>query len=152
MKDKKNGFTLIELILVIAIIGIMSVATIVSLQGGKVKKDLESSAREVSAAIRESQNSALTGKIASESCKRYYFSYTSSSVNYTVGGSGCPEIQYKLKNGVTFASGGSFSFEVPFGTLSTSGNVSIQLRKNGESYYICVGPSGSILEQKDACP
>lgn len=151
MINKKSGFTLIELILATAIIGILSSVTIVSLQSGKVKKDLEASAREVSAAVREAQNRALTGKVASSTCKSYYFSYTGSSNNYSIGGSGCPQIQYKLKNGVTFASGGNFSFSIPFGVLS-SGKISIQLSKDSQSYYVCIGQSGSVTEQKNSCP
>jgi type II secretory pathway pseudopilin PulG len=150
----KKAFSLVELMVIIGIIGIMSSVVIVSLQRGKVEKELETAAREVSAAIREAQNNALTGKSASSSdpiCTQYDFTYYANA-NYsvgTVGGLGCPLVGYTLKNGVTFASSGSFSFSIPFGNISSG--ASIQLTKNSSSYYVCVSTGGAVTEQKGAC-
>ncbi|MFH0969473.1 MAG: type II secretion system protein [Patescibacteria group bacterium] len=145
---KKKAFSIIEVLIVIAIIGIMTAATIVSLQSGKTDKELETAAREVSAAIREAQNNALTGKNASSSCQYYDFTYTASSTNYSVGtvsGSGCPLASYTLKNGVTFVNGGSFNFSIPFGGVT--GISGIKITKNNVCYCVSINSSGSVEER-----
>ena len=58
----RRGFTLIEIMVVMAIIGIVTAVTIVSFGSGKERKAVEGQARKVAAAIREMQNYALTGK------------------------------------------------------------------------------------------
>lgn len=154
----KKAFSLVELMVIIGIIGIMSSVVIVSLQRGRVEKELETSAREVSAAIREAQNNALTGKSASSTCSDYYFTYIAGST-YTVGGSpnSCPSTSYALKNGVTFESGGSFYFRIPFGgvelvTPLDEFPVDIKLLKGDDSeYHICVNGAGAVTEQKGDC-
>lgn len=62
-KRNKTGFTLIEVIIVIAIIGIMTAISIVSLRGGKTSNNLETSRREVASIIKLAQSYALQGKI-----------------------------------------------------------------------------------------
>jgi type II secretory pathway pseudopilin PulG len=153
----KNGFSLIELVIIIAIISMMTLVGLVSLQPGRVATQLETSAREVSAAVREAQNNALAGKNASagSNCAQYNFTYTAGSANYSVGtvpaGSGCPLTVYSLKNGVTFASGGLISFSIPFGTVSPATMNQIRLVKGSSSYYVCVNQAGNISEQKSPC-
>lgn len=58
----KKGVTLIEMVIAIAIIGIMATATVFSLNENKNAKQAEVAAREVAASIRQVQNSALNGK------------------------------------------------------------------------------------------
>jgi prepilin-type N-terminal cleavage/methylation domain-containing protein len=61
-KIKFKGFTFLELILVIAIIGIMSATSIVSLGALKVRANLKSAQSEVSATIETAKSYALQGK------------------------------------------------------------------------------------------
>lgn len=68
MKNKK-GMSILELMIVIAIMGIMTAAAMVSFSGNRPKKEVEVEARKFAAAIREAQNYALTGKKGSGSDK-----------------------------------------------------------------------------------
>ena len=61
-KNFKKGFTLIELLIVIAIIGIMTAALFVSMSRSGTTNALKVAGRQLAAAIRETQNYALTGK------------------------------------------------------------------------------------------
>jgi len=142
-----KAFTLIELMIVVAIIGIMSSVVIISMQNGKIEKELETAAREVAATIREAQNNALTGKNASSTnpiCSQYNFAYTNGSSNYSVNCSGNYSNNYTLKNGVTFASGGNFNFSIPFGGVAANG---IKITKNSICYCVAVNSSGSVEEK-----
>ncbi len=56
------GFTLVEVLITAAIIGIMTSATFVSIQRGKIDKEVRVVAEQVASAIREAQNYALSGK------------------------------------------------------------------------------------------
>ena len=58
----KKGFTLIEVSITAAIIGLMAVVAFVSLQRGKIDKEVNAVAQQVAASIREAQNYALAGK------------------------------------------------------------------------------------------
>ncbi len=58
----KKGFTFIEVIIIFTIIFIMTAVLLGTSYKDRSKKQIESVAREVSAAIRETQNNALTGK------------------------------------------------------------------------------------------
>lgn len=57
-----SGFTLLEVLVVVAIIGIMTSVAFVSVQRGKIDKEVSAAAEQVASAIREAQNYALSGK------------------------------------------------------------------------------------------
>jgi len=157
-KKNKKGFSLIELIIVMSIISIMTVVGVISIQSRRTTTQLETSAREVTAAIREAQNNALTGKNANSEtgCVVYNFVYEANDPNYRVGGplgseDACPSADYILKNDVVFTGSGSVSFSIPFGYISTTSQ-QIQLNKGSYYYYVCIDNSGNIYEKKDGCP
>lgn len=63
---KYKAVTLLELLTVIAIIGIMTAAGLVSLNSGKTMAKLQAAQREVASAIKLTQSYALQGKVTPE--------------------------------------------------------------------------------------
>ena len=74
-KTKLNGFNLLELMIVIAIIGVMSVVGIVSLNNSRYFSKLKSAQEEVSATLKTAQNYALQGKAQSSEVCGYGFHF-----------------------------------------------------------------------------
>lgn len=163
----RRGFTLIEIMVVMAIIGIVTAVTIVSFGSGKERKAVEGQARKVAAAIREMQNYALTGKQIGTNvpCKFGPGSILTSDVTFGLmytyrTGTSCsagmsastiiPGMIMSLENGVTFASDSNeFFFTVPRGELDPNGNlppIDIQLSKGSTTYSVCVYPGGQVKD------
>jgi prepilin-type N-terminal cleavage/methylation domain-containing protein len=162
IENSKRGFTLIEILIVIAIIGILSAMVLVSISAGRTARDLDRSAHEVAAVLREAQNYALSGRSASvnENNCSYSVQVTSGSSNYSLRhtyGSGCGSndalSNYSLARGVVFGSALTVNFSVPRGVL-TSGATSIALTKNGSTVYVCLSAAGRITENgsNSTCP
>jgi prepilin-type N-terminal cleavage/methylation domain-containing protein len=150
MPAGRQGFSLIELMITIAIAGIMTAATLVSMNAMREKKAVEGAAREVAAVVRETQNYALTGKgltVSSASCS-YVFSWTAGSADYGI--TGCKTQNYTLKNGVNFSSNGSIVFSIPFSVISPAATADIALNK-GSNYHVCVYVSGVVEERPGSC-
>ena len=164
-----HGFSLVEVLVVIAFIGIMTGVLFVSLSGKRTETSLKSAAREVAAAVRTTQNNALTGVKTGvpngRSLCRYDIERTSVStyeifVRYSQNNGSCPGNnndrsslgRFSLKNGVSF-SGGNWSvlFGVPRGDVLSGSQSAIGLTKSGSSFSVCVPSSGSITE-KVSCP
>lgn len=161
------GFTLLELMVAMAIVGILTAATAVSLNSSRTKKEVEVAAREVTAAIREAQNYALTGKRVSDTeypCD-YKFNATIGASGYSIeydyhvyGSTTCDDsnVLYSssLKNKVTFKSvaPNPVSFSIPYG--STNPAARVVLEKKSLQYTVCVNSSGNIEEKIGdvACP
>lgn len=83
----KKGFSFLEMIIIIAIIGIMtSVMLVISLKE-RTGKELEAVGREVTSAIREAQNNALTGKQQDNSKLPCAFLFETDGMTYHMKGS-----------------------------------------------------------------
>lgn len=172
---RTKGFTLIEVMAVMAIIGVMSAMVFTSLRSGKEQKTVEGEARKVAAAIREVQNYALTGKQigGSVSCKFGIMPLTAgdSQIILTEShrtGSSCstgisaaaaiPGMTINLSNGVTFSNDldYNFFFTVPRGELDPNGNatpIGLRLGKGSTTYSVCVYPGGQVKDVSGAaCP
>ncbi len=158
-KTKKNlpAYTLIEALITVAIISIVTAVLISNYTNSRITQQLESSAREVEAAVREIQSYALTGyqdRPNTDPC-RFEIKWTASSPVYTLNyfykdtNDACNPSQtlatYSLRNGVTFSTSGNFSFAPPWGVPSFSGNNQpIVLTLSGSSHAVCVYQSGLI--------
>ncbi len=170
---KYRGFTLIEVMAVMAIVGVMSAMVFTSLRSGKEQKSVEGEARKVAAAIREVQNYALTGKQIGGSvpCRFGVEALTAgdaqikSKESHRTGascssGASIPATIsiITLSNGVIFANDldYDFFFTVPRGELDPNGNVTpigLRLSKGATTYSVCVYPGGQVKDVSGAvCP
>ena len=162
IRNSKKAFTLIELLIVIAIIGIMSSVVFVSMQNSKTETELKVAAREVAAAIREAQNNALTGKmIDGNLAEAFEINTTSGSGKYQMTCwtrvNGIPKklVVYSknIKEGLIIEGSSGVQFIVPYGNSSNIGSFQIQ-SNNGKFIWVCVSKSGNITETEigKSCP
>lgn len=143
-KQKTKGFSLIELVVVIAIVMIMTALLLVVSSEDRTKRELETSSRQLAVGLRQAQNFALTGK--KQGTRRpcdFSFVSTGSAyrVDYTyyepgdpsgdIDGNGVTDCgdtpllsatavgATDLAHGVVVATVPEVVFEVPFGKIST---------------------------------
>jgi prepilin-type N-terminal cleavage/methylation domain-containing protein len=160
------GFSFTEVVIVVAIVGIMSSVGVVSINQSRIRKEVESEALKVMAVIRQAQNNALTGKTQNQNggadfpCNyrvdaggnRYFLEYIyKQNIN-----SDCATTldrfnvaTQQLSGGVTFVAGSNVNFDVPFGTAS--GNSQFELIKGNFRHYVCVCASGKVFDQRSEC-
>lgn len=155
------GFTLTELLIVIAIIGITTTVILSDWSGNRTAQFLDNSAREVEAVVREAQNAALTGVQMSATDRPCGFRVTWGGSDYDItyrykdAGGTCNQSSvlatHTLANGVVFDSASNFEFTLPYGMASA--NQSIVLTKLASFRSICVYTSGRILNVTGStCP
>lgn len=152
-KNSKNkkGFSLIELMITVAIMAIMSTITLVSMNKGRELWAVQTAAGEVAATVREAQNYALTGKglkNKTASCV-FRFRWVIDYPNYFM--EDCKDQSYVLKNGVIFSNDGNIDFGVPLSILPGLTRT-ITVKKGVSTYNVCVYASGVIRETADICP
>lgn len=175
MKQKnKKGFSLIELMIVIAIISIMAGVMLSMNSQGQTKHELETAMREVASGIRSAQNNALSGKRSgiNRSCN---FAFKAGINLYEIEGefynptqtTNCDDVTipfvYAIVGSGNLPTGVSVSFEyegssvseigftVPFGEVTKDRaiidkSIKVFVQKEGLRYLICVSPSGRIDE------
>jgi prepilin-type N-terminal cleavage/methylation domain-containing protein len=166
-----RGFSLVEVMTVIAIVGIMLGITFVSFSGRRDEESLKGAAREVAAAVRSTQSNALSGvkrgvpepppkslcwivlKKASSTSYEVFTRYKNTATDDcdTEGFNGTSET-YALPNGVSFSGdwnmgGAALSFDVPRGDYREADLSNIVLTKGGEHVSVCVLPSGVVIEK-----
>lgn len=161
MPNGRHGFTLLELIVVIAIIGIMTSVGLASLSSSKRQTALKTAQDEVTSAIKLAQSYALQGKIpnSGDIACAYGFEFLDNSPNseyqifyYRKVGSSCDtgnkfEVERNnLKNGVSLVSSFSSSaiyFNIPSADMIPSSGRVLVL---DSSKTITISSSGLVTE------
>ncbi|MFC1645011.1 Tfp pilus assembly protein FimT/FimU [Patescibacteria group bacterium] len=155
MYQTKRGFTLLEVLVVTAIILIMTVSILATLNSNKLDRELESAGDQTYSAIREAQNYALTGKETAPGCDVYSFSFSDDRYIISNKESDGTECAFRtvgeLKNSVQFAGSGSIDFSVPHGDVNVETVESIGLSKSGKTYNVCVYNVGAVTRTRTSC-
>ncbi len=174
---KVRGFTLIEMVIVIAIIGLTSSIVITSLSSNRSARETDRAIHVLAGALREAQNYALTGKSVNAAQENCYFAirFTSATqytlANYYRSGGDCTSYTTisttTLPSGATFTGFGSYptvlAFELPRAEVysATDGALAnlliaqlIGVMKSSQTHYLCLYPTGRVEERgTDAsCP
>ncbi len=152
-KHNKQGFTLIEILIVFAIVILLGIISMVNLQGSKNETDLNDAAKQVVVLLRQAQNQAASGYQGVawgvhfvNATTSFYALFSSAYSSATVAG------QYLLPTTVAFRTStiptGS-SLDIVFGTLSGAASVSttIGLYSKVQSSFsstISVASSGQV--------
>ncbi len=160
----KKAFTLIELLIVIAILSTLSTIMLVDFGGSRTNQELDEAAREVASAFREAQNYALTGYqgVSNTIPCRYDVSWANTAYLLTYfyknGAGVCNQSAvvrtYTLRKGIAFTGAGNFSFSPPHAVVSFAAvSVPVTVSKAGISYTVCTYNSGLINHTAgNACP
>lgn len=162
-KNNFRAFTLIEMLVVMAIVGIMTTVIVASLGSGRTKRELETNAREFASTVREAQSYALTGKQAIGGGSACAFSVTwMGSSTYKLGSTpsgSCGAIptsivSYSLKNGVTLSNFGTISFKLPWAAVVSGGGSKVIFSKSSNTHSVCINVEGKITDQvgSSSCP
>lgn len=165
-----KAFTLIEILIVIAIVTLFATVILIDSNQGRVRRETENAGREMEGAMRVAQNYALTGRKVIDAtipttalpCYfmvrwdgglssygiTYIYKNTSSDV-CSPSGPSFVLATYALKNGVVFNATGSFYFSLPHanifdgsGPIATSKGVVME--KVGVRQIACIYAGGRI--------
>lgn len=166
--SKLHGFTLVEVMVVMAMISIMVAVTLVTIGDARDKKIVEGEARKLSAVMRELQNYALTGKqmvanqvtcgvgieaIANGATSYAPFYTYRTGTDCSTPSANTPLTTNTLLPGVTFSTAtGVVSFSVPRGEVNGA-PARIGVSKGSVVYSVCLYQSGRIEDVSGAtCP
>lgn len=147
-----QGFSLIEVLVVAAIIGIVTAIVIVGLTNHKDQKDAENAALVAAAKVREAQSAALTGRqyLSNTIPCSYRVAWGSSNITnsyiYKDGSDNCTQSTVMttsvLPGGASFSDSGTIDFVLPHGAIASAYILDIQ--KNAAARVVCVSMDGLV--------
>jgi len=170
LQSRQAGFSLVELMTVVAIIGIMTSIGLVSLNASKTQKELQMEARKVAASIKLAQNNAIVGRMGPSGKSPCNFEWRNFfEVNdfgsywirtwYKNGSGVCGFAEFSddtmlyLQNGVTFKdNSGSdiFYFSVPFSKFSDNSigtqDNKVTIQKGSQCIDISIADNSNVVE------
>ncbi|MCW1888555.1 MAG: type II secretion system GspH family protein [Candidatus Moranbacteria bacterium] len=156
--QKRTGFTLIEILVVVAIISIMAGVILANVNSGRNEEAVDAATRTLVNTVRELQQYALTGKQFSNNTDPclYQIAWTNGASTYTTtyyykdAGGSCSQslgiATFTLPGGVLFSGTGSFGFTLPYGKPNFgTASVALPVTKAGSvSGVVCAYKDGLI--------
>ena len=157
--QKQKGFTLIELMIIVAMIGIMTTVGFVSLKSGQNQAKLKATQAEIATMIKLAQSYALQGKKQGAVMPKYYgVKFSADGKSYVFCSSG-NAADLACNNSIethSFSSGIALSvgqgtllwFDIPNGNckLSSGGSLLLKLKLDSNEKTITINAGGSITE------
>lgn len=157
MKNKnKSGYSLVELLIVIAIIAVMTGAVFVSMSSNSAKRDVDVASRQIAAQLRDIQNEVVSGKLAANTLPTQEFMLTSAnfgtySVQYYNGASQLQILPFSLATKVVFEDAYQVGFLPPAGRSTGISTIIIHSTKDPtKKATICVNAAGKVEEKSGA--
>ena len=159
---RKRGFSLMELMVVMAIIAIMTVAVFANKNSNKATSDVEVVTRQVAAQIRALQNEALNGKLIEGVivCQYnfnawnsvYTVSYGDCTTNATIA-SGTQTVDLTKKKVSFDGAAVNLYFSSPRGNVDAKKTIVLKSTIDPTvKRWVCVSSDGVVTEQKTVCP
>ncbi|OAT79860.1 pilus assembly FimT family protein [Desulfotomaculum copahuensis] len=152
------GFTLVELMVVVALLGVVSAAAVPCFRTAQARYELDAAARQMAEDIRECQQVARGCRAdgGKADCDSFKVGFDISRHAYSLRQNDCPFKQVQLPAGVELA-GTKFSenllFIKPNGTpLGQGGTVSLRSRITGEYLYVVVAPISGRVRVSSTAP
>jgi prepilin-type N-terminal cleavage/methylation domain-containing protein len=157
-----RAFTMIELLIVVAILGITASVVFTNSSGSRTTQYLDNAGREVEAVIHQAQNAALTGVQLTSGDRPcgYRVTWAAGSAysvmyRYKNGSGVCNQSStlstHTLQNGVVFDNDGTVEFTLPHGTVAAP--ATIRLARQGVFQMVCVSAAGRIVTVSGSvCP
>jgi len=156
MKDmrKDRGFTLMEIMVVIGIIGILVGSGVAAIVPFKERREVMSNVQNMASLLKQTQVKAGAVEVPS-SCdaagvSEFEIVFSGSEVNLLVkspGGITCESDEgvLRLSNGARFVTSGSVVFKTPFGSASPT---VVSICNYGIQYDLEVEENGSVSEPR----
>lgn len=145
-----KGFTLLEIVVVVGILGVLVGAGVGAMVPFKERREILSDARNMASLIKQTQVKASAVEIPTScnSVVEYELTYSDSSVTLSAISPDlvtCHSIAGVLvfQSGAEFVTAGEVVFSTPFGSTSSS---TVSICKNGIQYDLEVGENGSVSE------
>lgn len=161
-KKFRQGFSLVELVIVMAIITIMTVVLFVSMSNKKAVADVDVAVRQVAAQLRVLQNEALSGKqIDGKNVCKYEFDapigssytikYSDCAASPSVIDAGTQSVDFTKKRVSFIGSDVNLYFSSPLGNVDGVKTIKIKSTTASVCMSVEVLENGSITEQKIPC-